>query len=106
MTADDLEAEFRSRAASDAGGLLLLTADDAVAMVRRAKEESLRILGIDGIFVRPHETVSPIEHIADFSAATRRGDGCWAQAEGFIRGRDSLGLVFEVTVGKHLAPAV
>jgi hypothetical protein len=102
MTAAELEAEFRSRTVPHSGGLLLLRPDDAIDMIRRAAAEAVPVLGIDGMFVRPNETISPIEHIIDFSSATRRGNGCWIQGEQFIVGRRDLGLVFEITLGNHL----
>jgi hypothetical protein len=81
---------------------MLFEPNDAIAMIHRAAAEQLPVLGIDGMFVRANETISPIEYITHFAAATRRGDGCWAQAAQFIDERRHLGLVFEVTLGDPL----
>ena len=106
MTGAELEAEFQAKALRYAGGLLVLRPEDATALIRRAAELRIGILGVDGMFVRPGETVSPIDHIVDFSAANAQGDGCWAAAEKFVGLRTELGLVFEVTLGQHLDDAV
>jgi hypothetical protein len=99
MSAIDLEQEFKSRAIRNAGGLLLLAADDAVALVRRAADARVPILGVDGMFVSERGTESPIEHIADYSAHVAAGHGCWNWAEAFIKERRSAGMVFEVVLG-------
>ena len=106
MNATQLEREFAGRGVLHAGGLLLLGSDDALALVARAAEERVPVLGIDGMFVAPTGTESPVEHIADYSAAVAAGDGCWQQAAAFIRARASLGLIFEVTLGDDRVAAV
>ena len=106
MNAAALEAEFASRAIPCDSGLLLLTPDDAIAFVRRARDERIAILGVDGMFATATETVSPLEHIADYTAAVGRGDGCWRIAERFIVDRRELGLVFEVVLGENVSHAV
>jgi hypothetical protein len=98
MNAEELEREFRPRGVPYGDGLLLLAADDALEFVRRAEAAGVAILGVDGMFVSPTATVSPIEHIADFSAAVARGEGCWAYGREFIEDRRLLGMVFEVTL--------
>jgi len=106
MTRDELEARFAGRALPHGGGLLLLRPDDAKALVREAAAARIAILGVDGIFVSTTKTVSPLEHVADFSTPHRREDGFWHEAERFIDERRDLGLVFEVTLGEHLDSAV
>lgn len=100
MIADELTAEFQAKAVPHSGGLLLLHANDAIALVRRAADLRIGILGVDGVFVSADRTVSPLEHVADFSNRGARCNGCWAEAEAFIRQRIGLGLVFEVTLGR------
>ncbi len=99
MSAVDIEQEFKSRAVRNAGGLLLLATDDAVALVRRAADARIPILGVDGIFVSERGTESPTEHLADYSAAVASGHGCWSSAEAFIEERRTAGMVFEVVLG-------
>jgi hypothetical protein len=106
VTADELEDEFQAKVVQYSYGLLLLPPDDAVALIRRAAESRIGILGIDGMLIGPGETVSPIEHIIDFSTAHSRGDGCWAEAEDFIGQRSEPGLVFEVVLGRRLDRSV
>jgi hypothetical protein len=99
VNADDLKREFAQRAVPCSGGLLLLWADDAIALVRRAASVGAPVLGVDGMFVSARGTESPIEHIADYAAAVAQGDGCWSGAESFIEERRHLGMAFEVVLG-------
>lgn len=105
MTADKLEREFAARAVLYSGSLLILDPDDALALIRRAQEERIPILGVDGFLLSPHETISPLEHIADYSSAAKAGSGNWKEATAFIRDRRDVGLKFEITLGNPFAPA-
>ena len=96
MTAKQLEATFAAKAVAQSSNLLILAPDDAIDLVREAARAGIPILGVDGILVGPDATTSPIEHIADYSAASGSGNGCWADAEAFIESRRGLGLCFEV----------
>src|SRR6185437_16629409 len=82
MTRDELEARFAGRALPHGGGLLLLRPDDAKALVREAAAARIAILGVDGIFVSTTKTVSPLEHVADFSTPHRREDGFCTRLSG------------------------
>ena len=105
MKAEDLTREFANRYVSYSGGLLLLSAADAVALVERAANEGLPVLGIDGISVSQGRTDSLVENIADFSSAVSAGKGCWEEAKAFIDVRRRGGLVFEVVLGEaHVLP--
>ena len=106
MKAARLAREFANRAVAHKGNLLLLRPVDALALVSRAAEEGVPIVGIDGLRVSETATESPIEHLADFSAAVADGHGCWEEAEAFIRERSELGLVFELTLGSDPIEAV
>lgn len=106
MTTEQLVAEFANRGLAYSGGLLLLTSGDALSLVGRARAERVPILGVEGMFVRPHETVSPLEYIADYSTAVARGDGSWDDAERFIAEHAQLDLAYEVVLGVFGAPAV
>jgi hypothetical protein len=100
MNADDLEREFAPRAVPYTGRLLLLGTDDALALVGRAEQAGIAILGLDAMFLSDRGTESPIEHIADFSATGAKREGCWAAAKAFIEERRRLGMVFEVVLGE------
>ena len=106
MKAERLRKEFAPRAVPHSGGLLLLRAPDAVALVNRAAEEGVPILGVDGFVVTPTSTESPIEHVADYSDAVAQGHGCWQDAESFIQSRAATGLLFELTLGDDPVEAV
>ena len=106
MKAERLQSEFAPRGVPYVGGLLLLQPADAVALVNRAAEEGVPVLGVDGLQVTEGSTVSPLEHVADFSKAVAQGHGCWEEAESFIRARANLGLVFEVALGDDPVEAV
>jgi len=101
-----LEIEFAGRGVPHAGGALLLRPPDALALVDRAAEEGVPVLGVDGVYATTRSTESPIEHSADFSAAVAEGHGCWQDAEAFIRERSDRGLVFELTLGDDPVEAV
>jgi hypothetical protein len=96
MSAEELEREFAGRAVPYRGGLMLLQADDALALVRRAEEGHVPILGVDGIIVSPQGTTAPLEHIADYPNSDA---GNWSAARRFVEQRRDAGLVFEITLG-------
>ena len=106
MKAERLRKEFAPRRVPHPGGLLLLRAPDAIALVNRAAEEGVPILGVDGVVVTPTSTESPIEHVADYSSAVADGHGCWQDAESFIRDRAATGIFFELTLGDDPVEAV
>ena len=100
-----LEGEFSSRGTLR-GGLLLLAPADALALINRAADEGVPILGVDGFRITQTTTESPLEHLADFSSAVSEGHGCWQQAEAFVRARSEHGLLFEVSLGDDPIEAV
>ena len=106
MKAAMLEREFRPRSAAPAGNLLLLRAPDALALVDRAAEEGVPILGIDGFRLTVRGPEAALDRIADHSAAVADGHGCWEDAETFIRARADERLVFELTLGDDPVEAV
>ena len=105
MKADVLESEFASRGVG-LGGTLLLASTDALALVDRAAEEGVAILGVDGHVAAHGQEESPPGELADFSGAVAEGHGCWAEAAAFIDSRRDLGLVFEVVLGGDPLEAV
>ena len=102
MNAEDLESEFASRAVPYKGGMLLLESGDALALVERARETGIRVLGVDGLNLSSAGTTSPLEHIADFSDSETGG---WDESISFIRSRTGQGLVFEVVLDNPAAIA-
>lgn len=106
MKAEMLEREFRPRSAVPSQSLLLLVEADALALVDRAAEEGVPIVGIDGFRVAGQGVEADPDQIADYSAAVAEGHGCWEDAEAFVRARSGTGLVFELTLGDDPVEAV
>ena len=106
MKADMLEREFAPRAIAYESGLLLLRPADAIELVNRAADEGVPILGIEGARASTQGTQSPLEQLADYSAAVANGHGCWEEAETLIRGRGDRGLILEVLLGGDPIEAV
>jgi hypothetical protein len=106
VKAERLEREFAPRGVANRGGLLLFHLADAVALVQRAADEGVPILGVRGFLSSEDATVSPPEQVADFSQAVAEGHGCWQAAEAFIRARDERGRVFSLTLGDDPVEAV
>ncbi|MGH7649698.1 MAG: hypothetical protein ACREND_16405 [Gemmatimonadaceae bacterium] len=98
MRADQIEAEFAALRVAYAGGLLLLEAPNAVALIRRAAEERVAVLGVNCLLLTEHETREPIDQIADYSSAVRNGHGCWEDAVRHVANRVAGGYVFEVVL--------
>jgi hypothetical protein len=106
MKAERLEAQFASRAVQYSGNMLLLRPDDAIALVNSAADEGVPVLGVDALQLTEQSTVSPLDHLADFSKSVAEGHGCWEEAESFIRERAQTGLVFGITLGDDPVEAV
>ena len=107
MTGDELEAEFADRAVRPftAPGILMLPPDAALEFIGRAQAAGLPVLGVDGFLLDGERTMSPLEHLANYSDAAKRADGSWDAARSFIGSRRGSGLVFEVVLGDPLTPA-
>lgn len=98
--ASKFEAEFRSKAVIR-GGLLLFRPADAIDVIRRCREQKVRVLGLDGFRVTATSTQPLMEHSVDFSADTRAqsDEENWQLAEDFLRQRgESSDILFEVTI--------
>lgn len=106
MKAERLVREFVDRAVPSGGGPLLLRVADALALVNRAAEEGVPVVGVDSLRVTERAVEVPAEHAADFSSAVAEGHGCWQAADAFIRERGGLGLVFGLTLGNDPIEAV
>ena len=106
MKAEMLEREFRPRSVAPSQPLLLLAEGDALALIDRAAEEGVPILGLDGFRVTDQRAEADLDHVADYSTAVAAGHGCWEEAEAFVRERSDQALVFEVTLGSDPVEAV
>ena len=98
MTAKQLEAEFASRG-EVRGGALLLPADVAVELVRRARAARIPVLGIEGVRLEPGATRPDLGQILDLGGAGCRTNP-WSEAEAFLEERAGAGLHFEVVLGE------
>ena len=75
------------------GGTLILPPADALAMVERARELGVPVLGVDGFWITDETTQPDLGHTIDLG----RGTGTsWDEAARFIAERSDLGLMFEV----------
>lgn len=106
MKAQRLEREFAPKNLRPGFALLLLRADDALALVDRAAEEGVPILALDGFLVTGDEVQPSLENSADFSRFVAEGHGGWQQAAAFIRDRRDRVPAFEVTLGSDPVEAV
>jgi len=101
-TGTEIEREFAERGVKR-GGLLLLPASEALAMIAKCREAGLRVLGVDGFSINVDSTQPLMEHSVDLSrdnvlaSATGEVDGCQAASD-FIAARSGKNLYFEVTI--------
>jgi hypothetical protein len=75
------------------GGVLFLSAREALAMVKRAREKRVPVLGVDGFWITENTTEPDMEHMLDVSGDPHHG---WDEARKFIEDRAATGLMFEV----------
>ena len=106
MKAENIAAEFAPNRVPYPGGLLLLDGPHAVALVERAAEEGVPILGVSCRPLSAERAPDPICEIADFSASVAKGHGCWAEAEKLILSRAVAPCAFEVVLGDDPVEAV
>lgn len=93
-----IAAEFKSRGIVR-GGILILGPHEALAMVARAHEQGVPILGVDGFWITEQTTQPDMEHILDLGHV----QSSWREAEEFIRSRADTGLMFEVVADEDTA---
>jgi len=96
-TMKDVEREFQS-VGQRRGGVLFLTPNDAIHMVNRAREENIRVLGIDGFFLRPSETEPSLEHSIDLSLPGQSPADSWEVAQRFLERYLNSSMHFEVVL--------
>jgi hypothetical protein len=75
------------------GGTLIMCPPDAIAMVERARELNVPVLGVDGFWITDETTQPDLEHTLDTGGNPADG---WDEAAQFIAERADLGLMFEV----------
>jgi hypothetical protein len=75
------------------GGTLIMSTADALAMIERARELHVRVLGVDGFWITEDSTRPDLGHTLDASGDPEMG---WDEAARFIAERAHLGLMFEI----------
>jgi hypothetical protein len=93
-----IAAEFKPRGIVR-GGTLFLEARAALAMVARAHDLAVPILGVDGFWVTEHTTQPDMGHSVDLGG----GESSWRAARAFIQSRADMGLMFEVVADEDTA---
>jgi hypothetical protein len=89
-----LASEFATRGIMR-GGILMLAADDATALVERARDAGVKVIGVDGFWISETSTHPDQDHTL-FSGRVNLDP--WDEAAGFIRERADLGLMFEIVL--------
>jgi len=77
---------------------LLLAPLDALRLVARARTEGIRILGIDGFFLRENETEPSMADSIDLTAGRGVQGDSWNEAERFLQERLGSGMHFEIVL--------
>lgn len=73
---------------------------DAVALIERARQARIPVLGVDAFILSNEATQPMMEHSADFTS--RRKDSAvdsWTAAAEFLRAYRSTDFYFEVVLG-------
>jgi len=81
------------------GGLDLYAPDAAVALLKAAEKEGIRVLGIDGFYIGENTTRPSLENSVDLSDS---GDSV-RDALNFLGERQNSGLYFEVVLEARTA---
>lgn len=98
---DKIQNEFEPRGLRR-GGVLFLTPDVAIEMVRRCREKNIEILGTDTFHLLKDATHPLIGETVDYTSGPDSKDRTidrWSHAESFLRERLESGLQFEVVCG-------
>ena len=96
--ADYLEDEFRPRA-TIRGGILMFTADDAIALIDEAHKRRIRVLGIDTFRLTEKATEPQMDHTLELSNRGFYAEDDWDQCAEFIRQRAQHDFHYEVVLG-------
>jgi hypothetical protein len=88
-----LEREFEARGVRR-GGVLFLGPDAALALIAKARDRQVRVLGIDTFRITDSATQPLIHQSADYSDAP----AAWEAAASFIRSYGGAGFMFEVVL--------
>jgi hypothetical protein len=92
----DLEQSFAARGIGR-GGVLMLSAPDALAFIEVARQQQTPVLGVDSFVVTETATQPLMEHILDLSVGGMPAD-TWSEARRFIEQRKDSGFMFEIVV--------
>lgn len=92
-----IEAEFVPKG-TVRGGILILRSQDALDMVRRCREQGIRVLGLDGFKVTATITQPVMEQSIDLGSIA--GSDAWSKAESFLAERGGSDLYFEVVTDR------
>ena len=92
----DIEMEFADRRVYD-GNLLILSIEDALQLVERARDKSVAILGIDGFHI-PDDGVGIRPDMGETLNLSARAADSWTVAVRFLEDRRETDLVFEVVL--------
>ena len=90
------EQSFLGRA-TKRGGLTLLRASDAVALIDAARAHASPVLGVETFVVTAAAIHPQMDHILDLSGADKKCDS-WAEAQHFISDRSAGDYWFEVSL--------
>lgn len=82
------------------GMTLMLKPSDAVAFVRRCREQQVKVLGLDAFHLTDATTQPDMGESVDLSLPEFRSQDCWALAEEFLSQRLESGLYFEVVANE------
>lgn len=92
-----IEQEFLPKGVLRGKATLLLKPKDALDMVKRCRELSIRVLGIDG-FRLTERTTQPVMDESIALDELGRDLECWTRAEVFLSAHIDTDLFFEVVV--------
>ncbi|MCR9232236.1 MAG: hypothetical protein NXI29_14590 [bacterium] len=74
----------------------VLAPEDALALIRRCREQQVRVLGIDGFHMFDQSQQPDMGESIDYSRLGDTVEDCWNAAEQFLSERMRSGLYFEV----------
>jgi hypothetical protein len=92
----DFEQAFLARA-TKRGGLTLLPASEALALVEAARANGVPVLGIETFLLTTSTTQPQMDHILELSKGDDKCD-TWAEARQFISERGAQDFWFEVAL--------
>jgi hypothetical protein len=93
-----IEDEFRDKGI-ERGKTLLFWPADAIALIKRYRDNGIVVIGIDGFRALPEGHQPDQDASIDLSwPHLKHEDQCWDKANKFLRERLQSGMLFEITV--------